>query len=285
MTVAEQVENLKSLGLIISDEIYAGETLNRISYYRLIKAYALNLKATNGRFYGNVTFEQIVGLYQFNTELRHLLLPLIEQIEIALRCRLANYISLQYGVLGYLDEMIFADKECHARFLEDIREEIHKNQRAPFVRNFRENYEGGELPFYALVEIMSFGTLSRFYKNLNGADKKAISREFGVGYTYLESWLECIAYVRNICAHYGRLYNARLTKRPILYKEYQQAGMDNSRLFAVLLCMRKLLQPDSDWDIFVDDIAELVAYNKDVRIGSMGFPENWQEILKEIPCA
>jgi len=33
-------------------------------------------------------------------------------------------------------------------------------------------------------------------------------------------WLESIFYVRNICAHYGRLYNAKLSKMPVLYKEY-----------------------------------------------------------------
>ena len=31
--------------------------------------------------------------------------------------------------------------------------------------------------------------------------------------------------MRNICAHYGRLYNAKLSKTPTLYKEYSQAGI------------------------------------------------------------
>ena len=36
MSVDEQVENLKSLGLIINDEVYAKRILNDISYFRLI---------------------------------------------------------------------------------------------------------------------------------------------------------------------------------------------------------------------------------------------------------
>ena len=32
--------------------------------------------------------------------------------------------------------------------------------------DFRENYEGGNLPIYALVEVFSFGTLSKFFKNI-----------------------------------------------------------------------------------------------------------------------
>ena len=46
-------------------------------------------------------------------------------------------------------------------------------------------------------------------------DKKVVARIYGVKYTYLESWIEHIAFVRNICAHYGRLYNVNLSKTPV----------------------------------------------------------------------
>lgn len=94
-------------------------------------------------------------------------------------------------------------KNNHKTFIEDIKEEVGRNSKAPFVRNFRDNYEGGELPIYALVEVFSFGTLSKFYKNMKNVDKKVVAKSFGIGYTYLESWLESISYVHNICAHYG----------------------------------------------------------------------------------
>ena len=48
MTIDEQVENLKSIGLIVDDEEYAKKILNDISYFRLVKAYSLNLKPKNG---------------------------------------------------------------------------------------------------------------------------------------------------------------------------------------------------------------------------------------------
>ena len=51
---------------------------------------------------------------------------------------------------------------------------------------------------------------------MKNPDKKTVAKSFGVGYTYFESWLESISYVRNICAHYGRLYNAKLSKTPML---------------------------------------------------------------------
>ena len=280
MTIDEQVENLKSIGLIVDDEEYAKKILNDISYFRLVKAYSLNLKPKNGCYDKQTTFKEIVDLYLFNANFRQIIFPEIEKVEINVRCRVANFFAKQYGVLGYLQAENFADENYHAQFLKDINEEIGRNPKAPFVRNFRENYEGGNLPIYALVEVFSFGTLSKFYKNMLNKDKKAIAKSFGVGYTYFESWLESISYVRNICAHYGRIYNAKLSKTPILYKEYTQVGIGNNRIYGVLLCLKHLLKNDVHWNLFVDKIELLFDKYQYVKISTMGFPENWRELLQ-----
>lgn len=280
MTIDEQVENLKSIGLIVDDEEYAKRILNDISYFRLIKAYSLNLKPKNGNYEKQTTFEEIVNLYLFNANFRQIIFPEIEKIEINVRCRVANYFAEQYGVLGYLEPKNFAEEKYHVEFLNDIQEEIRRNSKAPFVRNFRQNYEGGNLPIYALVEVFSFGTLSKFYKNMHNQDKKVIAKTFGVGYTYIESWLESISYVRNICAHYGRLYNAKLSKTPILYKEYTKEGIGNNRIYGVLLCMKHILKQDGHWNQFVDNIELLFDKYETVQISTMGFPENWKELLQ-----
>ena len=279
MTIDEQVENLKNIGLIVDDEEYAKKILNDISYFRLIKAYSLNLKSKNGCYNKQTTFKEIVDLYLFNSNFRQLIFPEIEKVEINVRCRLANFFAEQYGVLGYLQAENFSNENYHAQFLEDIKEEVRRNSKAPFVRNFKENYEGGNLPIYALVEVFSFGTLSKFYKNMLNKDKKAIAKTFGVGYTYFESWLESISYVRNICAHYGRIYNAKLSKTPILYKEYTQVGIGNNRIYGVLLCLKYLLKDDDHWNLFVDKI-ELFDKYPCVQISTMGFPENWKVLLE-----
>ena len=280
MTIDEQVENLKNIGLIVDDEEYAKKILNDILYFRLIKAYSLNLKSKNGCYNKQTTFKEIVDLYLFNSNFRQLIFPEIEKIEINVRCRLANFFAEQYGVLGYLQAENFSNENYHAQFLEDIKEEVRRNSKAPFVRNFKENYEGGNLPIYALVEVFSFGTLSKFYKNMLNKDKKAIAKTFGVGYTYFESWLESISYVRNICAHYGRIYNAKLSKTPILYKEYTQVGIGNNRIYGVLLCLKYLLKDDDHWNLFVDKIELLFDKYPCVQISTMGFPENWKVLLE-----
>ena len=112
----------------------------------------------------------------FNANFRQITFAQIEKIEINCRCRISNYFAETYGVLGYVNSENFADTEYHNIFLRDIEEEIGRNSKAPFVRNFRENYEGGQLPIYALVEVFSFGTLSKFFKNMKNPDKKAVAK-------------------------------------------------------------------------------------------------------------
>ncbi len=135
------------------------------------------------------------------------------------------------------------------------------------------------MPIYALVEVFSFGTLSKFYKNMKNLDKKAVAKNFGVGYKYLESWLESISYVRNICAHYGRLYNAKLSKTPLLYKDYTKLGIGNNRIFGVMLCMKHILSNDEHWNSYVEKIQILIDEYEVVDVKTMGFPDNWKEIL------
>ena len=109
--------------------------------------------------------------------------PQIEKIEVTLRCRLSNYFCVTYGVLGYQDPQNFSSPIFHHSFMQEAQNEIKRNRRAPFIKNFQENYEGGAIPFYALVEIFSFGTLSKFFKNLKNPDKKAIASTYQVAFS------------------------------------------------------------------------------------------------------
>lgn len=277
LTVDEQIENLKSLKLEIPDEKFAREFLNDVSYFRFIKAYSLGLKPKNGNYYEGVTFDQLVELYRFNSNLRALLFPLVERVEINLRCRISNYFCTKYGVLGYKDKNNFAlypDK-----FAQDIEREINRNLSTPFIRNFKENYINGDIPLYALVEILSFGLLSKFYKNMHSIDKKKIALRYGVGYAYLESWIESLSYVRNVCAHYGRLYNINFTKKPRLYRDDIAIGLSNDRMMGTLLCLKRLLPDDDRWSEFLAELNQLLSKYPHVRIDKMGFPGNWKEIL------
>ena len=98
-------------------------------------------------------------------------------------------------------------------------------------------------------------------------------------YAYLESWIESLWYVRNVCAHYGRLYNINFTKKPRLYRDDIAIGLSNDRMMGTLLCLKRLLPDDDRWSEFLAELNQLLSKYPHVRIDKMGFPGNWKEIL------
>ena len=282
LSVQDQIENLRSNELRINDDKEAAKILNSISYYRLIKAYGVDLKERNSVFDGNVTFIDIYKLYEFNTIFRHLIFEQIERIEVSFRCRLANYLCEKYGVLFYENSDTFENEQYYRKFISEVKDSVRRNKQSPFIKNFQTNYVDGKIPFYALVEVLSYGAISKMYKNLHSTDKKAIAQIYGIGWVYLESWMESIAYIRNICAHYGRLYNIRLDKTPKLSNTARENDVSNNRIFGALFCMSEILPKDIVWINFVDRIDALLMDYAQVDKNKLGFPDNWQELLKKV---
>ena len=98
-TYEEQVSILKERGLHIESEQKAIDVLKRINYYRLT-AYGLTLKTSDkaDQYKSGTSFEHILKLYEFDKELRLLLLDAIESIETAFRAHIAYYHAHAYGV-------------------------------------------------------------------------------------------------------------------------------------------------------------------------------------------
>ena len=275
-----QISNLRSLNLIIPDRQRCKDMLDRVSYYRLIKAYGGDLKPHNGIFDGSVSFNDLVALYDFNRKFRQLIFSYIEIIEVTLRCRLSNYFCVKYGVLGYEKHKNFVDHIKHKQFLEEAYETISRNKRSPFIRNFQTKYEEHGVPFYALAEILSFGLLSKFFKNMKNEDKKALATLYGHSWPYLESWFESLAYVRNLCAHCGRLYNIKLERTP-KFPKCTKGGQWTStiRIFSSVYCISKLVPHDDEWILFLLRLSGLFRKYPQVDIHKIGFPENWHDLL------
>ncbi|MBR2295303.1 MAG: Abi family protein [Clostridiales bacterium] len=280
INVEEQIENLKRLHLIIEDEEAAKAVLNRISYYRLIKAYSSSLKnRETGVYKKGTTFNHIYRLYEFDNELRYILFPLFERIEVTLRCRITNHFCTKYGALGYHESTNFGanydnlySKICNAIGI--------ASENSPSINHFiRKNGEMG-VPLFAVIEVCSFSTLVLFYKTMLPEDKKAIAKMYYQGkYEYLASWFDSIVYVRNICAHFGRLYQRNITKKPMLFHEDAEYK-DNNRLYAVLLCMRFICREYGDWRSTVGAIADLIKEYEDVvKMSGLGFSAGWDKRL------
>ncbi|MCA1320352.1 Abi family protein [Bacillus tianshenii] len=282
-TIDEQMELFRSRNLQINNSEYTENILKNINYYRLT-AYALTLKdpLNKDKYIEGTTFNKIIALYEFDRKLRLLLLGVLEKIEIAFRTHISYEIAHTCGPLGYKDKENFNNEKFHKEFLEEMEKLIGKSRKGEiFIEHHFKNYEGN-IPIWVAIEVTSFGLISKLFRNINDDLKKLICKKYyDIPYVYIVSWMQTLANVRNICAHYGRLYNKKLTFKPRMFKE-DKKNIDSQKLFAAIHIIQRLLIK-SEGQQFVQDLESLVKeYSEDINYLHIGFPQDWKEILLKV---
>lgn len=126
-TIEEQLEILRSRGLTINDESQAKDFLLRNNYYR-ISGYSLTLRKNNV-FSKSATFQNIVDIYHFDHEFKHIILQYLEVIEVQMKSVYAYEFSKVHGPVGYLDHSFFTNKSKHKEII--AKAEQQKIQRLP----------------------------------------------------------------------------------------------------------------------------------------------------------
>lgn len=276
LSIEEQVELLKSRGCIIKDEELAKKVLLDINYYRF-SSYFLPFKCDNDKYAEGTTFEKIYRNYLFDRKLRNILSVIIEHIEIAFKTRIAYFHSLKYGPLGYLNSDNYNKKFEKKSLDERLEKYLKRNKTNPIIIHHVTKYEG-RFPLWAIIEFFDFGYISKMYSQLKTPLQKEIAKTFNSNYKCVASWLYCLTHLRNCCAHYSRIYNAKMISTPQTPNKYDWC-FDNS-LFSYILVIRELLIGTNDWKEFVIQMEALIEeYKCDIELCRLGFKENWQDLL------
>lgn len=276
----EQLEKLKKRGCIINDDKKCISILESVNYYRL-SAYFLPFKLDDGNYKEGLSFERVFSIYEFDRKLHGILFNALEETEIFLRSKIAYFHVHKYGALGYMDKANFSVKaELHENFIENFKREIDKNKNILFVKHHIYKY-GGEFPIWAASEMFTFGMLSKFFANMTCQDRENLSNDiYKTNPKFVGSWLRCCTDLRNICAHYGRLYFRTFSAAP--------SGIDNleekskRKLFGAILSLKKLYPFKDKWDNgTLKKLMSLVDEHKsDIDLEHIGFSYNWIEELK-----
>lgn len=281
LTYKEQIDLLKSRNLIINNEQFAERILSHVNYYRL-SAYGLGLRKDN-IFKEDVSIEDIYGLYRFDVELRYQILKVIEIIEITIRTKIAHHIASKYYSLAYMDRQFFVDEDYHKQFIDEFKREKFNQRDTAFVKHHNQVYDG-KMPIWVAVELFTFGTLSKLYSNMKDEDKKviaeALSNETGiyaVSPEYMKSWLKSLVEIRNVCAHYGKIYNRNFKSPPKLYNQHN--FVNKYKIFTRLLVMKRLIYDKVVWRSFIINLKALLDEYEIVNLRYIGFPENWYDLL------
>lgn len=285
LTYEEQIQHLiVEHGLVISDSQRAQDILKSVNYYRL-SAYGIGLidKETD-RYPEDTSIEQLYSLYVFDSNLRNIISPVIEFVEVRLRSIIAYHLAIKYGPECYRDRIFFSPwfSQVKARdmfdvFNENVDAEIQRQSKKPMVKHHNDKY-GGHFPIWVVVELLSLGSLSTLYSIMKREDQNAVAAQFNADYAYMKSWFAALVELRNICAHYGRLYNMpldSLAKLPPNEKQYA-----HRRLFTNCLALKYITSGRDVWDTFLAKFKTIVNECPQVNLHYIGFPKNWEEILQ-----
>lgn len=151
-------------------------------------------------------------MYSFDQKLSDIIFSMLSKIEVALRVRVVDALLIHEDALILQDSSIFQEKKIYWQNMSTIASEIARSNDVFIKHNF-EKHEG-EVPVWAVVEVISFGTLSKIIKNLKtGKDSVYTAPADNYKYTtkkgnlvnpskkMFTSWVQSVTVLRNICAH------------------------------------------------------------------------------------
>lgn len=286
-SIDEQIAILRGRGLTIIDEARAKQFLLRNNYYR-ISGYSLTLRK-NDCFSQRATFQNIVDIYNFDHELRHIVLKYIEIIEVQVKSVYAYEFTKVYGATEYLKNTHFVNKEKHKEIMDKAR--LQQKQRLPleaYLKHFVNDLKT-DIPLWAFVDLLTISDISFLYSISEDEIKETVAKEFGLkmsrGTKILGGYMHSMTIIRNLCAHGSRIYNRLFEQKPSLNKIEQgllikkpDGQIDNSHFYGFVLVMKRLLSTD----IFNEMKSDLITLTKKypfVRMDYYGFRNDWIEKL------
>lgn len=291
-TIAEQIQQLQIRGLEVNNVKKAEKYLSHISYYRLGEYWhVMEMDKENHFFKPHSTLEDVIALYNFDADLRLLLFGIIEKIEISLRTKLIYHLSHEIDPWWFQNFAIFIDSRALVKTLANLEEEIERTKDITIKKHLKKHSDDGRFPpSWKSLEQTSFGSLSKLYGNLKPIikSKATIAKEYGaVNHTYLPSWLQSIAQIRNYCAHHSRLWNRNLPGTVKLLSKPPKPWINNSfnvpkehefhKLYVHMCLMKYLLNIIHPGNKFGKDLNNLFVKYSNVDPDALGMKKDWQE--------
>ncbi len=240
MTIDEQVERLRSRGVIVDEG--TSSILMREGYYSIVNGYKapfLDSAFPEERYVQGTRFEDLYALFCFDRDLREVTFKHLMQVEAIVRtvCTYTfaehhrgtsdyliqgNYCSedefKEFGLKGYVDNLLKLQSTLYKTMLRSNNDAI---------AHYRKNHDG--IPIWVLANSLTFGTVEHFFHLMKPEERALVCKRIaeatgrsGRGNPYFDPKnarlsLDPIVKFRNKCAHDERLYCAKVGRRdPII---------------------------------------------------------------------
>lgn len=299
-TIDEQINILKSKGLIITDYDKTSEILLRENYFFLNGYRSPFLMSGSKRFINGCTFEELYSLFKFDRFFRNIIFKNLLIVENNYKSIFSYVLSKKYGYKekDYLNINNFDRNKDKIRQINDLIRKLKRQIRIngyqhQATSHYINNY--GYIPMWVGVKVLSFGLMSELFSILKKEDKDEIVSYYkNVNADDLESNLSILSNYRNLCAHEDILYNHE-TQKSILDNKYHEMLQipkidgeyiyGKNDLFALIIILKDLLT-EKDFKMMMNEInyeidwlaSKLKCINVRKVLNRMGFPDNYNQI-------
>ncbi|MBR2289954.1 MAG: Abi family protein [Clostridia bacterium] len=274
--INQQMEKLKQKGLIFKDEEMAKQILLKENYYFLTSEYEevfLDLKKASGSYEEETYFEELYAIYNFDRELKNLVLDYIGLVETKLKSFIAYEYIERYGEVDLFQKGNLSRDFQAVLKLDKLKSQVDEN-RENMAKNNRDVQkclkQDGYLKPLMAVKYFTFGNIVAFFGVMKPEDQAKVAEHFGQIAYNLEKQYRMLNIARNICAHGGVLFN------------YQYEKND---LFSIMKVMKKLLDRENFYNMFIR-VENLLIYVRNqidslsyqTLLKMMGFPEDYKSL-------
>jgi len=281
LTFAAQAKKLLTRGLTDCSQSELELFLQKVNYYRLNAYFHDEINPATDLFRQPLSFNTLKNRYLIDAWLRKLILLTLEPIELKLRTVLAYWSAEFYGSDMFYSSACFRNKEKWDEVFKNFEKikSSHSGTIDPVLLHHKNKY-GGDFPIWVVVEYLSFGDSSKLFNNSQHGVAKKVSESFNkLPKPLAISWIHSSSVLRNICAHYGVLYNRRFSVPPkTAYHEKYLDFSYNNKLFPYLIVLKGLSESE-DWLRTKNILVKRVDESPDFNFTAYGFPEDWKKFL------
>lgn len=305
-TFNQQLKILRKRGLVVSTNGSPKRYLEKENYYNVINGYkdlfllSRKTATTDEKYKTGANFTEIKALYEFDFELKSIILKRILSVENTLKSNLAYSFSEKYGHDNYMKMDNFEYISGNAKSIKNVMDlitgvqgilakQVNKHEA---IKHYMIEY--GYVPLWVLVNILPLGTISKFYASMKQQDKQAISKIYKLSDVELNNILKNLTYCRNKCAHGERLYNFKSSSelrennihtKLLIPKNNNKLTNGTNDLFAVIISLKLLLNKKDFNKMIMEINSELVTLEKQLHVISiddvykeLGFIHSWINI-------
>lgn len=294
LSLDEQVDHLERRGLEFGSRQDVTAALTRIGYFRLTGYLHPFLQRETDTYIPGTSLEYILRLVDADRRLRQIMLDGVDRIEVSLRMRLGHTLG-EVDPFAHLDtstfDPTFVRRYKYARWLADASEN-HLRSGEHFVRHYADKYDG-DLPIWALVELLGLGRLATMYDGLRNDLASPIAHDLGVpDRDLLRSWLAAVNDIRNAAAHHVRLFNRFLVIAPMRPRngaipelahlaehpgvpDHPTGGFRIYNVAAVIAYLTQRIDPQATWTSDMAEFVESFPRHRRLGVAAMGFFDDW----------